>query len=75
VSERPCKVVAKDGKEMTLWEWPLPRSDNHWFDCLVGSAVAASMLGAAPSGLESEKPNAYPNGGWFAAQNTARRRT
>jgi hypothetical protein len=22
------------------------RPDNHWFDCLVGCAVAASMLGA-----------------------------
>ena len=31
----------------TVREWPVPptRPDNHWLDCLVGCAVAASMLG------------------------------
>lgn len=39
------KVTAR---ERTVYEWQLPPSkpDNHWWDCLVGSAVAASIAGA-----------------------------
>jgi hypothetical protein len=31
----------------SVWEWSIRPSkpDNHWFDCLVGCAVAASMCG------------------------------
>jgi hypothetical protein len=28
--------------------------DNHWFDCLVGSAVAASMQGVVLFGTDGE---------------------
>lgn len=37
--------TAGHGRE--LWEWKLrpDRKDNHWLDCLVGAAVAASMEG------------------------------
>jgi hypothetical protein len=35
------------GRGRTVDEWKLkPNQDNHWFDCTVGAAVAASMLGA-----------------------------
>jgi hypothetical protein len=27
-----------------------PKPDNHWFDCLVGCAAAASMVGVKPAG-------------------------
>ena len=40
--------VKTTGRGRTVEEWKLrpERSDNHWFDCLVGCAVCASMLGA-----------------------------
>lgn len=35
------------GRGRTLEEWRLrPGRDNHWWDCLVGASVAASMLGS-----------------------------
>jgi hypothetical protein len=36
------------GQGRQVWRWKeLPNHpDNHWFDCIVGNAVAASMLGA-----------------------------
>jgi len=41
--------VRTEGRGRTVDEWKLrpERSDNHWFDCLVGCAVAASIQGAA----------------------------
>lgn len=45
-SERPIKVTAK-GRTVDEWKLKRPNIDNHWFDCVVGSAVAASLLGAA----------------------------
>jgi len=41
--------VKTEGRGRTVDEWKMrpERGDNHWFDCLVGSAVAASMQGAA----------------------------
>lgn len=40
--------VATEGRGRTVDEWKIrpERSDNHWFDCLVGCAVAASMQGS-----------------------------
>ncbi len=39
--------VKTEGRGRTVDEWKLrpERGDNHWFDCLVGCAVAASMQG------------------------------
>jgi len=39
--------VRTAGQGRTLDEWKLPphQPDNHWFDCLVGAAACASMLG------------------------------
>ncbi|MBI5725027.1 MAG: phage terminase large subunit family protein [Planctomycetes bacterium] len=44
--------TATQGHGRTVLEWtPLPgRPDNHWLDCLVGCAVAASMLGVRLQG-------------------------
>jgi hypothetical protein len=53
-SEKPVRVQAK-GREVTEWEWTPSRGDNHWFDCLVGCAVGASMLGAQPPGIEGKR--------------------
>jgi hypothetical protein len=36
-------------------EWKLSgtRFENHWWDCLVGSAVAASITGVSPAATET----------------------
>jgi len=56
VSEAPMEMTAKRGigqmRTKTVWEWPLPHTDNHWWDCLVGTAAAASMLGCRIPGIE-----------------------
>jgi len=51
--------VRTSGRGRTVEEWKLvgDMPDNHWFDCLVGCAVGASMLGAALfSGGEQQAP-------------------
>jgi hypothetical protein len=47
--------VTTSGRGRTVEEWKqrVERPDNHWLDCLVGCAVAASMLGTK---LSSEGP-------------------
>jgi phage terminase large subunit GpA-like protein len=47
--------VRTSGRGRTVDEWKLrpERSDNHWFDCLVGCAVAASIQGATLLGTET----------------------
>ena len=44
-----------DGQGRTVQEWKLKPSgpDNHWFDCLVGCAVATSICGVK-LGVEGE---------------------
>ena len=48
--------VKTEGRGRTVDEWKLrpERGDNHWFDCLVGAAVAASMQGAVLIGTDVE---------------------
>ena len=43
-----------EGRGRTVDEWKLrpERGDNHWLDCLVGCAVAASMEGASLPGTQ-----------------------
>jgi hypothetical protein len=50
--------VKTSGRGRTVDEWKLrpERSDNHWFDCLVGCAVAASMQGAVLLGTNDLSP-------------------
>jgi DNA invertase Pin-like site-specific DNA recombinase len=44
--------VKTEGRGRTVDEWKVrpERGDNHWLDCLVGCAVAASMQGSILSG-------------------------
>jgi hypothetical protein len=42
------------------WEQKPGRPDNHWWDCLVGSAVAASMLGITLPGVEPDRKRPAP---------------
>lgn len=46
--------VKTQGRGRTVDEWKQrpERADNHWFDCLVGTAVAASIQGATLLGAE-----------------------
>jgi len=52
--ERPVWVVAKG---MGRWEWEVKekRNDVHWWDCLVGTAAAAAMLGVMIPGVEVKR--------------------
>jgi len=54
--------VRTEGRGRTVDEWKLPahKPDNHWFDCVVGCAAAASMqgverIGAAVQARATEK--------------------
>lgn len=46
--------IKTEGRGRTVDEWKQrpEQPDNHWFDCLVGSAVAASMQGAILFGTD-----------------------
>jgi len=48
--------VRTQGRGRTVDEWKLrpERIDNHWLDCLVGSAVAASIQGASLMGEQAD---------------------
>jgi len=50
--------VKTEGRGRTVDEWKLrpERGDNHWFDCLVGCAVAASMQGTTLPGTDGVAP-------------------
>jgi phage terminase large subunit GpA-like protein len=50
--------VKTEGRGRTVDEWKMrpERGDNHWFDCLVGCAVAASMQGTVLFGTEAVRP-------------------
>jgi len=47
--------VRTEGRGRQVDEWKLrpERSDNHWFDCLVGASVAASIQGAVLQGTQA----------------------
>ena len=49
--------VRTEGRGRTVDEWKMRPSavDNHWLDCLVGCAVAASIQGAVLPGTEAAK--------------------
>jgi len=58
-----------EGPYATVEEWdPLPaKPDNHWFDCLVGCAVGASMEGASLPGSESRPARRRKRRKWTQA--------
>jgi phage terminase large subunit GpA-like protein len=51
-----------EGHGRTVQQWHLiPGRDNHWLDCLVGTAAAASLHGAAPGPTSTKrKPTTTP---------------
>ena len=49
-SEYPVRTEARG---RVVDEWKFVGRDNHWFDCLVGSAVAASIAGVHPVATEA----------------------
>jgi hypothetical protein len=49
-SEYPVRTEARG---RVVDEWKMAGRDNHWFDCLVGSAVAASIAGVQPIATEA----------------------
>ncbi|MEA1950732.1 MAG: terminase gpA endonuclease subunit [Planctomycetota bacterium] len=49
-AEFRVKTMARD-RTVDEWKLKAARPDNHWFDCLVGAAVTASIQGAALSSL------------------------
>ena len=63
-SEFPVRTEAK-GRVVDEWKCP-HHKDNHWLDCLVGSAVAASIAGVQPVATEAggrqRKKVALPTG-------------
>jgi hypothetical protein len=54
--------VKTEGRGRTVDEWKLrvDGQDNHWLDCLVGAAVAASMQGVVLFGTDAAAPIARP---------------
>jgi hypothetical protein len=50
-SEYYIKTDAR-GRSVDEWKQRTEQPDNHWFDCLVGSAVAASTQGVILPGIE-----------------------
>lgn len=52
--------VKTEGRGRTVDEWKVRVDglDNHWLDCLVGAAVAASMQGAVLFGTDQRTPAA-----------------
>jgi len=49
-----CTRVTANNRTVDEWDLPVKGRDNHWWDCLVGCAVAASMLGLSTK--EHSKP-------------------
>jgi hypothetical protein len=46
------------GRTVDEWKLRATRPDNHWLDCLVGCAVAASIQGTVLAGTEAKPPQA-----------------
>lgn len=53
-SEYRVKTTGR-GRTVDEWKLKLADSDNHWLDCVVGAAVAASISGAILFGTETRR--------------------
>lgn len=42
---RDRQTSEKTERKVDVWSIKMGRPDNHWFDCIVGAAVAAEMMG------------------------------
>ncbi|MCC7407739.1 MAG: phage terminase large subunit family protein [Phycisphaeraceae bacterium] len=49
-----CVTTQAKGRVVDEWKIRAPGRDNHWFDCLVGCAVAASIQGVVLPGTDSQ---------------------
>jgi len=67
--------VKTQGRGRTVDEWKMRASatDNHWFDCLVGCAVAASMQGVVLPGTDAVAPSRRPRVSFAELQRGKRR--
>ena len=54
-SEQQIKVEAV-GRSVVEWKEKPDKPDNHWFDCIVGCAVGASMCGAVLPTVSGDAP-------------------
>jgi len=45
--------VRTEARGRVVDEWKTLGRDNHWWDCLVGAAVAASITGLQPTATEA----------------------
>jgi len=48
------------GRTVDEWKLRATRPDNHWLDCLVGCAVAASVQGAGLPGVGTSSVRTRP---------------
>ena len=54
LAEAPVRTEAR-GRVVDEWKTKIVGQDNHWWDCLVGNCVAASILGVRTVGVEGQK--------------------
>ena len=68
--------VRTEGRGRTVDEWKLraDRPDNHWLDCLVAAAVAASMQGATLPGMAKTPGPKRPRVTFAAFKDAAEKR-
>ena len=52
-NEYPVRTESARGRVVDEWKLSGNRFENHWWDCLVGSAVAASIQGVSPAATET----------------------
>lgn len=56
LSSERAEMVEARGRRVEEWDLPDKQRDNHWWDCLVGCAVGASIQGARASGQPAIRP-------------------
>jgi hypothetical protein len=52
-NEYPVRTESARGRVVDEWKLSGNRFENHWWDCLVGAAVAASIAGVQPVATEA----------------------
>jgi hypothetical protein len=54
--------IRTEGRGRTVDEWKIrpEQADNHWFDCVIGCAVAASIQGCMLFGMEGQPSQTRP---------------
>ena len=52
-NEYPVRTESARGRTVDEWKLSGNRFENHWWDCLVGAAVAASIQGVSPAATET----------------------